>query len=130
MSVSGGVAGQPVEKVTLGVGQAQCPRERLHDLRRGRGRPSLLQPGQVVGRDPGEPGELFAAEPARPAVPADRHADGLGRDTITPTAHHSAELPRLHVSSLRDGAAVVLALAFLRKRNYCLTIHRSPTLGA
>jgi hypothetical protein len=111
-------------RVPFGVGQAQGPGECLHDLRRGRGRPSLFEPGQIVGRDPGEPGEFLAAQPAGPAAPADGQADGLGREAFTPAAQHPAELPGLHGFSLRAGTAVVLALALLRKRDDCLTTGR------
>ncbi|BBY20777.1 hypothetical protein MSTO_09820 [Mycobacterium stomatepiae] len=98
----GDMPSQPEQQITLGVRDAQRTDECLDDLDRGRGCPTLFQPGQVVDGDSGKPGELFATQSRGATAPSDRHTDGRGRDTVAPLAHPAAEFPRLHPSTVRD----------------------------
>ena len=49
---------------------------------------------------------------AAPAV-TDGDARFLGRESVTPAAHGVAELPRIHISSMRVRLQLVVALAVL-----------------
>ena len=50
----------------------------------------------VVHRDPGEAGKLLTAKARGPTPTADRNADSLRRNTVTPAAHRFTELRILH----------------------------------
>ena len=117
-----GQAGEPEEEVALGVREPQAPGERLDDLRRRRGRAPLFEPGQVVDRDAGDPGELLATQAHRTTATADRHADDLRRDALAPTADRPAELPVVHPPSLSPRARGVLALRVLRPPGDSLSV--------
>ena len=75
-------------------------------------------------------GELLAAQPGRTASSALGDSDRRGSDTVTPVTHGRAELPRIHSSTVHHAAPVVVALAVLRKRGYCLSVRGWPRLGA
>jgi NAD(P)-dependent dehydrogenase (short-subunit alcohol dehydrogenase family) len=90
----------------------------------------LFQPGQVVHRDAGQPGELLAAQPGSAPPPAGRHTRRLRGGAVPPAADDPAELPRLHTSSLRDPARVVVALAVLRQRDRFLPALRATQPGS
>jgi hypothetical protein len=62
----------------------------------------LFEPGQIVDRDPGQPGELFSAQPCRAAATADRDADRRGLDAVAPMPHRPTELPRVHLFTVLD----------------------------
>ena len=125
-----GLAREPEEQLPLGVRQPQGPGESLYDLRRRGGGPSLLQPGQVVHRDTGQPGELLAAQPGSAPAATGRHARRLRGGAVAPAAYGLAELPRFHASSLRDSAGVLVALAVLRQRDRFLQACARRSLGA
>src|SRR5690606_3326690 len=56
------VACEPVQQVAVLAVEAQRAGERGRHLRRRRRGAALLEPGEVVGGDAGEPGELLAAQ--------------------------------------------------------------------
>ena len=92
----GRVTGQFEQQVALPVRDAQRLRERFHDLRGGRGRPALLQSGQIVVGDPSELGQLFAAQPGRTPSSPDRHAHRSRARRDRATDAPSCRTPRMH----------------------------------
>jgi hypothetical protein len=70
----------------------------------------------------GQLGELLAAQAGGTPPAADRHADRLGGDAVTPAAQRLPELPRLHGSSLRPDEGVVVALAVLGQPDYFFSL--------
>ena len=112
--------GEPEEEIALGVGNPQPAGEGLDDLDRRRGGPALLQPRQVVDRDAGKPGQFFSAQAHRSPASTDRDAHGRGLNAIAPATYRAAELPRVHLFTLRYRSGFVLALTVLRKPDDCL----------
>jgi hypothetical protein len=90
----------------------------------------LFEPGQVVDRNPGQPGELFSAQPRRAAASANREADRRRPHAIAPVTNRPTEFRRLHLATARDADGIVLALAVLRKPDDWLTVRRRPRLVA
>jgi hypothetical protein len=66
--------------VAFGVGQAQGPGHRGEYLGAGVDRPTLFEPGVPGDADPGELGDLLAAEPWGAPPGARRDADLVGCD--------------------------------------------------
>lgn len=62
------------------------------DLGRGMGGTPLLEPGDVVDRDPGQQGQLLAPQACRAPLPAGRRPRRFGPHPVAPAAHRFAEL--------------------------------------
>ena len=78
--------------VALGVVELQGAGERGGDLVGGVPGAALLEPDDVVDREPGEGGELLAAEPDGPPATADGQAGVGGGEACAPGLQQPAEL--------------------------------------
>jgi hypothetical protein len=65
--VAGGAHGQLVQVVVLGLVQLQRTGQSIDDLRAGPGLLAAFQAGVVVDADPGQGGQLLAAQSRRTA---------------------------------------------------------------
>src|SRR5690606_6104102 len=95
------------EQVLLGVGlQQQGAGQRVEHARRGALLAALLQPGVVVGAQPGQPGDLLAAQPGDAPVAARRQPDVGRGDLCSPGLQVLAQPVRLaHAAHARRGGA-------------------------
>ena len=87
----GRAPGEGVQPGPVGVREPQRPGQRGEHLRRRRVRPALLEPGDVVDRDPGQLRELLAAQPGRPPGAAAGQAHVLGTYAGAPPPQRLAE---------------------------------------
>jgi hypothetical protein len=88
--------GQPEEVVALVLGQPQRTGHRAeHLLGRTRGA-ALLQPGVVVHGDPGQLGDVVAAQPRRPTAAAGLQPDRLRSQPLAAAGEEVGELCAVH----------------------------------
>jgi hypothetical protein len=76
--------GEAIQVVAFGAGELQGAGEGAGDLRRRRGRPSLLEPDHVVDGDAGEIGQFLAPQPGRAPCPARRQPGGGRCEAVAP----------------------------------------------
>ena len=87
-----GHVGEPEQVVALVRVEQQRPRDRVEHLRGGVDVAALLEPGVPGHADPGERGDLLAAQAGRAAPRGRRQADLLGRDPLAPAAQEAGQL--------------------------------------
>ena len=108
--------------LALGSGQAQSPAQGLDDLFRRVGRSALFEAGDVVDGDPGEQGELLAAQPRRAPMASDGQPGRLRGDTVAPVPHRAPELRGRHDTTVHRRARMFLVLTVSGTRDGWLTV--------
>src|SRR4051812_1194377 len=103
-----GRAGQGEEVVAFGVLEVERVGEGVEDALGGATEAAALHPYVVVDRDPGQHGDLLAAQPGDPSVPSVRRQPRLlGRDPGAAGAEEvtdlRAKVNRRHVPHVRPG---------------------------
>src|SRR5919198_1926738 len=102
-------AGEAVQVLQLGLVQPQRASDRVQHLHAGADRPALLQPGVPGHPDPGDLGDLLAAEPrGAPAQPG-RQAHLGGADARPPGAQERGQLGAATAGGLAVAVAVAVA---------------------
>ncbi len=92
------LAGEPVQVLALGLVEAENASQRIEYLLGGLGRPALFQANVVVDADPGQVGDLLAAQPGDPAAAVGGDSGGRRVDPGTPGSQKAREI--VHIPSI------------------------------
>ena len=103
-----GDVGQPEQVRPFGGVEPQHPGDRVEDLDAGVDRAALLQPRVPGDADPGQLGELLAAQAAGAAASAGGQPDVLGADAFPAGAEERRELGPAGAGAVRGGCGHVI----------------------